>query len=64
MRRNTQWVCDHCDDPVTANAHGWYRCRSCGYESLRDSALAPVVISASEASGTDDGAGLVSLFDK
>lgn len=29
--------CERCDDPVSVNAGGWYRCRSCGHESLRDS---------------------------
>ena len=32
----TPVVCGDCDDFVVPNASGWYRCRSCGYESLRD----------------------------
>lgn len=28
-------ICAECDDPVAVNTFGWYRCRSCGYESLR-----------------------------
>lgn len=28
-------VCDQCDDPVAVGPFGWYRCRSCGFESLR-----------------------------
>lgn len=27
-------ICFDCDEPVTVN-NGWYRCRACGYESLR-----------------------------
>ena len=28
-------ICEACDDPVAINTFGWYRCRSCGHESLR-----------------------------
>lgn len=28
-------LCDECDDPVAVGSMGWYRCRSCGHESLR-----------------------------
>lgn len=27
--------CADCGDPVVVALTGWYRCRSCGYESLR-----------------------------
>lgn len=66
--RNAPVVCDACDDPVVSNVSGWYRCRSCGHESLRDfdpastgSGVQPV---AREARDSLHGAGLVSLFDK
>lgn len=32
-----QWVnCADCGTPCGLYSTGWYRCRSCGYESLRD----------------------------
>ena len=31
-------ICDDCDEPVAVNTFGWYRCRACGFESLRASA--------------------------
>lgn len=36
MSRMTPGVCEACDDPVMCGATGWYRCRSCGHESLRE----------------------------
>jgi hypothetical protein len=34
----TAWtVCDDCSNPVALFSKGWYRCRQCGHESLRDS---------------------------
>lgn len=36
MSRLSPGVCDACDDPVMIGATGWYRCRSCGHESLRE----------------------------
>ena len=34
----TAWtVCDGCSNPVALFSKGWYRCRQCGHESLRDS---------------------------
>lgn len=30
-------VCDGCSNPVAFHCKGYYRCRQCGYESLRDS---------------------------
>ena len=30
--------CPECDDPMTVGLTGWGRCRSCGHETLRDSA--------------------------
>lgn len=36
MRRLTPGVCEACDDPVVVGSTGWYRCRSCGHESLRE----------------------------
>jgi hypothetical protein len=60
-------VCEDCDDPVVPTVTGWYRCRMCGYESLR----APVPRPSSGLDsyidsqlGSAAGAGLVSLFDK
>lgn len=35
--KGSQGVCWECDDPVWVDVMGWYRCRSCGYESLRSS---------------------------
>jgi hypothetical protein len=28
--------CEDCGNPCATGATGWYRCRQCGYESLRD----------------------------
>lgn len=28
-------ICAECDECVAINTFGWYRCRACGYESLR-----------------------------
>lgn len=33
--RYAHGICDACDDPVALGPTGWYRCRSCGHESLR-----------------------------
>lgn len=34
----TAWtVCDNCSNPVALFSRGWYRCRMCGHESLRES---------------------------
>lgn len=34
----TAWtVCEECSNPVALCSKGWYRCRQCGHESLRDS---------------------------
>lgn len=33
----TVWtVCEECSNPVALFSKGWYRCRMCGHESLRD----------------------------
>jgi hypothetical protein len=33
----TAWtICDGCSNPVALFSKGWYRCRLCGHESLRD----------------------------
>lgn len=40
MSRLTPGTCADCDDPVMVTGTGWYRCRSCGYESLRDPPIA------------------------
>lgn len=63
--RNAPVVCDACDDPVVANVSGWYRCRSCGHESLRDFDPAQSADGEPRAERAATGcAGLVSLFDK
>lgn len=36
MSRCVSGVCEACDDPVLVGSSGWYRCRSCGHESLRE----------------------------
>lgn len=49
-------LCAECDDPVVVGVTGWYRCRSCGYESLRSFSADPVVSSSFSSAAADIGA--------
>lgn len=35
MSLSSHGICFQCDDPVVVGPTGWYRCRWCGYESIR-----------------------------
>lgn len=61
--------CDDCGNPCLVSLGGWYRCRQCGYESLRSVPVRSTVdgyvdFMASSIDESGEAAGLVSLFDK